>query len=647
MSAPYVAGPVDNQQSKESKLFTVPYTAVSITDGFLANYQQVNRTVSLAHGFNMLEKAGNFANLRIAAGLEEGKFCGYWFADSDVYKWLEAVGWELGRAADAELQAMADKAITLVEKAQQDDGYLDSYYQFALPGKHWTDLDHGHELYCAGHLIQAAVAWQRAVGNERLLAVTLRLVDHIYGLFGPGKREETCGHPEIEMALVELYRLTHNARHLELAQLFIDRRGTNKMRGHAGYGAVYQQDHLPVREAEEVVGHAVRQLYLTTGATDLYMETAENALLQAMHTLWDDMTQHKLYVTGGLGSRFDGESFGGPYELPSETGYCETCAAIASLMWNWRLLLITGERQYADLFEHTLYNGVLSSPGLEGASYLYVNPLQVQNGRYVRASVDTGTGESRLRPAWHNCACCPPNVMRTLSSLSHYLATGNAAGLQIHQFANAHLDLAMHNQSAKLAIETNYPWEGSIAITVQEGPAEPWQLALRLPRWCTQYAATLNGHAITPTLGENGYLLLERSWQPGDVLRLELHMEPLFLAPHPRIDAVRGCAALQRGPLIYCFESQDQPDGVELQDVQVMTEAALVDTAVSPFENMQLIEVSGQMSPIAWGDALYRPLTDIPPTDAMPVMLTAIPYFAWGNRGMKSMRVWLPLANSK
>lgn len=643
----YQAGPVDNQASKQSKLRTVPFTAVHLTKGFLASYQQVNRTVSLTHGFNMLEKAGNFANLRIAAGLAEGKFAGYRFADSDVYKWLEAVGWELGRTADANLQAMADQAITLVEQAQQSDGYLNSYYQFVLPEKRWTDLDHGHELYCAGHLIQAAVAWQRAVSDARLLDVALSLVEHIDDLFGPGKREETCGHPEIEMALVELYRLTHDARHLELAQLFIDRRGTNKMRGHAGYGAVYQQDHLPVREAQEVVGHAVRQLYLTTGATDLYMETAENALRQAMHTLWDDMTQRKLYVTGGIGSRFDGEAFGGPYELPSETGYCETCAAIASLMWNWRLLLITGERKYADLFEHTLYNGVLSSPGLEGASYLYVNPLQVQNGRYVRALVDTGTGDDRLRPAWHNCACCPPNVMRLLSSLSHYLATVDSAGVQIHQFASASLDFSLKDQPVKLVIETNYPWEGTIAIMVQEGPAEPWQLSLRLPRWCKGYTVALNGAPITPTLAANGYLQIAHPWQPNDVLRVDLQMEPLFLAPHPRIDAVRGCVALQRGPLLYCFESQDQPDGVELQDVQVMAEAEMVETAVPPFENMQLIQVSGQMNRVAWGDALYRSLTDLPATAADPVKLTAIPYFAWGNRGMKSMRVWLPLADKK
>lgn len=642
----YQAGPVDNRQSKESKLLTVPFTAVHLTNGFLASYQQINRSISLAHGFHMLEKAGNFANLSLAGEQAEGKFFGYRFADSDVYKWLEAVGWELGRATDADLQAMADKAITLVEQAQQSDGYLNSYYQFALPGKRWTDLDHGHELYCAGHLIQAAVAFQRAVSNGRLLAVALRFVDHIYALFGPGQREETCGHPEIEMALVELYRLTHDVRHLELAQLFIDRRGTNKMRGHAGYGAVYQQDHLPVREAQEVVGHAVRQLYLTTGATDLYMETAEPALRQAMHTLWDDMTQRKLYVTGGIGSRFDGEAFGGPYELPSETGYCETCAAIASLMWNWRLLLITGERKYADLFEHTLYNGVLSSPGLEGASYLYVNPLQVQNGRYVRATVDTGTREDRLRPAWHNCACCPPNVMRLLSSLGHYLATVDAAGVQIHQFATAHLDLRIHDQATKIAVATNYPWEGSIAATVQEGPAEPWQLSLRLPRWCQGHAVTLNGEPITPMLAANGYLQIERRWQPGDVLRLELHMEPLFLAPHPRIDAVRGCVALQCGPLLYCFESQDQPDGVELSEVQVVAEAEMVETAVPPFENMQLIRVSGQMNRAAWGDALYRPLANLPTTAADPVNLTAIPYFAWGNRGMKSMRVWLPLANT-
>jgi uncharacterized protein len=641
------AGPVDNRHSQQSVLYTLPQTAVHITSGFWANYQTINRTVSLPHGFAMLEQAGNLRNLRIAAGSAEGDFAGYWFADSDVYKWLEAAGWELGRAPDAALQAMADEAIVLVEKAQQADGYLDSYFQIAAPEKRWTDLDHGHELYCAGHLIQAAIAFQRALGDDRLLVVTLKFVDHIIEMFGANGRDETCGHPEIEMALVELYRLAGDNRHLDLAQRFIDRRGRNKMRGHAGYGAVYQQDHVPVREAVEVAGHAVRQLYLTTGVADLYMERGEPALMEAMLTLWTDMTERKLYVTGGVGSRFDGEAFGGPYELPSDTCYGETCAAIASLMWNWRLLLITGNGRYADLFERTLYNGVLSSPGLEGASYLYVNPLQVRDGRYVRASADTGTGtgaEAR-RPAWHHCACCPPNVMRLFSSLGHYLATVNKTGVQIHQYAAAQLALKVQGEPVQIDVETDYPWHGLVKLTIVEYTASPWSLSLRVPAWCKQVTLSLNGVEITPPVDDNGYLTLARIWQTGDVLRLKLSLEPVFMAANPRIDALRGCVALQCGPLIYCFESHDQPEGVDLLDVQVMTDEPLTETAVSLLGGIVSINVPGQVNTAVWQDALYRPLAALTSLESQPVQLTAIPYFAWGNRGMHSMRVWVPFSD--
>ncbi|MCB8985162.1 MAG: glycoside hydrolase family 127 protein [Ardenticatenaceae bacterium] len=638
------AGPVDNQHSKQSVLFTLPYTAVHITGGFWAGYQQTNRDVSLVHGFAMLEEAGNLRNMRIAAGLEIGEFAGYLFADSDIYKWLEAVGWELGRRADAALQKMADETITLIEQTQRDDGYLDSYFQIAAPQKRWTDLDHGHELYCAGHLIQAAIAWQRAVDDARLLRVALKFVDHIEALFGRNGRAETCGHPEIETALVELYRLTGDKRHLELAQLFIDRRGRNTMRGHAGYGAVYQQDHVPVREAVEVAGHAVRQLYLTTGVTDLYMESGEQALLDALHCLWADMTERKLFLTGGVGSRFDGEAFGGPYELPSDTCYCETCAAIASLMWNWRMLLVTGQRQYADLFERTLYNGVLSSPGLDGACYLYVNPLQVRNGRYVRASADTGTGEERLRPAWHNCACCPPNVMRLLASLSHYLATVNATGIQIHQFAAAQLAFAVQGEPAQIHMQTDYPWDGRVSLTVTESGALPWSLSLRIPEWCAAAAVSLNGRDIPSPLAANGYLTVTRSWQAGDVLQLDLPLEPTFTVPNPRIDALRGCVALQRGPLVYCFESRDQPDEVNLLDVQLLTEEPLSVTAVSLLGGIRTISVPGRMITSDWQNSLYRPLTKPTQMTSRQVQLTAVPYFAWGNRGMESMRVWVPQA---
>jgi len=636
------AGPVDNSKSVRSTLRALPYHAAQITGGFWANTQQVNRSVSLPHGFAMLEQAGNFRNLRMASGQEEGAFSGYWFADSDVYKWLEAVGWELGRAPDGTLQEMAAAAVALVEAAQQADGYLNSYFQTAASGKRWTDLDHGHELYCAGHLIQAAVAWYRAVGDDRLLTISLRFVDHIYELFGPAGRAETCGHPEIETALVELFRVTGDQRHLDLAQLFIDRRGRNTMRGHAGYGPVYQQDHVPVRQATEVAGHAVRQLYLTTGATDLYMERGEQALLDAMNTLWADMAERKLYVTGGVGSRFDGEAFGGPYELPADTCYCETCAAIASLMWNWRLSLITGQGRYADLFERTLYNGVLSSPGLEGASYLYVNPLHVRGGRYVRASADTGTGAEQMRPAWHSCACCPPNVMRVFASLGHYMATTNDFGVQIHQYAAAHLDLRVNGESVAIDVETDYPWDGQLSLKVRECPAAPWALSLRVPGWCRQATVSVNGNELAPSINENGYLVLERSWRPADELVLTLHMKPEYIAPHPRIDAIRGCVAVQRGPLVYCFESHDQPAGVDLLDVKVVSNEPLSVEPVAILGGVKAVYVTGQATTAKWGGSLYQPLEEVAEAESRRVQLVAMPYFTWGNRGMQSMRVWVP-----
>ena len=639
-------GPVDNTSSSRSLLRTLPLAAAQIAGGFWAQQQQRNRDISLAHGFAMLEATNTLRNLRIAAGTATGTFSGFWFADSDVYKWLEAVAWEMGRAPDEQLLAMADEAIAVVEAAQMADGYLDSYFQIAKPEGKWADLDHGHELYCAGHLIQAAVAFHRALGDDRLLTVTMRLVDHIYDLLGPGKREGTCGHPEIEMALVELYRDTRDTRHLTLAQLFIDRRGRKTMSGHAGYGPIYQQDHVPVREATEVAGHAVRQLYLTTGVTDLYMETGEEALLSAMHTLWQDMTGSKLYITGGIGSRFDGESFGGPYELPSDTCYCETCAAIASLQWNWRMLLVTGERRYADLFERTLHNGVLPSPGMEGASYLYVNPLHVRGGRYVRASTDTNTVEKATRPAWHNCACCPPNVMRLYSSLSHYLATANEAGVQVHQYATARLDLTLHGQPLALEMETNYPWDGEIALRVAESGAQtPWRLSLRVPEWCRGWSLMLNGETVPAQAAGNGYLEVERVWQAGDTVTLAMEMAPEFVAPHPRVDAIRGCVALQCGPIIYCFESHDQPAGVELLDAQVETSVPPFAARSDLFGGVPVLRVQGRMVPATgWQDTLYRSQTAVTPAKAQSVTLTAIPYFAWGNRGMESMRVWIPAA---
>ena len=379
---------------------------------------------------------------------------------------------------------MADEVIRLVAAAQQSDGYLNSYYQVVEPDHHWGDLDHGHELYCAGHLMQAAIAFQRATGDTRLLDVARRLADHIDTVFGPDKRQGACGHPEVEMALVELYRCTQDRRYLRLAQFFIDQRGQRKMRGFRANGPEYHQDHVPVREVQAAAGHAVRQMYLAAGVSDVCLETGEPALAEAMQRLWHDIASTKLYITGGVGARFDGEAFGEPYELPSDQCYCETCAAIGSLMWNWRLLLLTGESRHADLIERTLYNGILSSPSLDGEHYFYVNPLMMRNSGQMRmSSTPLDSRVFSVRPEWHYVACCPPNVMRLFASLGHYLATYDHNGIQIHQYTNADIAAELGaGGNVALKMTTDYPWNGAIRLTITETNARRLDIALAHPR---------------------------------------------------------------------------------------------------------------------------------------------------------------------
>lgn len=644
------SGPVDNSRSANSVFRVLATGAVRFTDGFWAGRQTTNHRISLKHGFAMLNKAGNLHNLRMAAGLAAGEYRGMVFADETIYKWLEALAWELGRAPDAELQALADEAIALVEAAQQADGYLNSYYQVVEPGARWSDLDFGHELYCAGHLIQAAIAFARGPGDERLLKVVLRLVDHIDSVFGPGKREEACGHPEIEMALVELSRLTGQDRWLRLAQFFVDQRGKRKMRGWGANGPEYHQDHVAVRAADAVAGHAVRQAYLATAVADLYMETGEQALLAASHRLWNDMTGGKLYLTGGVGSRYDGEAFGESFELPSDQCYCETCAAIGSFFWNWRLLLVDGDGRYADLMERELYNGILSSPGLSGDVFFYVNPLMLRNGRYVRLSANQPEGhEISGRPAWHFVACCPPNVMRLLASLPHYFATGNETGIQIHQYST--MSVAHHPaEQPRIAfrVTTGYPWDGRVTIAIEESSEKPWRLALRIPGWCRSFGLNVNGREGYDSL-QKGYAGVERIWKAGDVVELELAMPPFLVEADPRIDSTRGCLAIQRGPIVYCLEEHDQEPGVDLLDVEIDPLAELA-ARWQPelLGGVTIVDAAGQpMDRAGWVEGeLYRPLvlrTAQRPAERR-LKLRAIPYFAWANRGLKSMRVWIPRA---
>jgi DUF1680 family protein len=637
MTAKATAGPVETAQSPGAVLKTLDLRAVTFDDGLWARRQAVNRAAALPHGLRMLETAGNLDNLRIAAGRKTGRFRGRPFMDSDVYKWLEAAAFEIARAPSDGLRASSETLIELVAAAQGDDGYVNSYYTVAEPGRRWTDLAHGHELYCAGHLIQAAVAYRRAIGDDRLLAVARRFVDCIHAVFGPDRRATTDGHAEIEMALVELYRETGERRHLDLAAFFLDQRGRGRIGQNRYNSPAAFQDRVPVREATTVEGHAVRALYLTTGAADLYLETGETPLLETLSRQWQDMVEGKLYVTGGVGARHLAESFGQPYELPSDLAYGETCGGIASIMWSWRMLLATGHARYADLIERTLYNAVLAGVSLTGEEYFYVNPL-ASNGEAEHLH----RGGCR-RKAWHFVACCPPNVMRLLASLGHYVATGDASGLQIHQYAAAHVVAP----SVALRMETAYPWDGRVRLTLEETNAGPWTLALRVPGWCTGASVRVNGRETANSATPSGYLCVERAWARGDVVELDLPMHARCVEAHPWIESTRGCVAIERGPLVYCIEQADHPE-TRIADLEIDT-AVPLQSAWEPdtLDGVTVIRARGwEVDTSAWRHRLYRPLGSAPPAPRRPVALNAIPYYAWANREPGAMRVWIPRAEN-
>jgi len=623
---------VSTKTSSHARWQALPLKHISVSDGFWAQRQATNRNVSIRHGYRKLEEFGNFHNLRLAAHLTEGDYRGPVFMDSDVYKWLEAVGYALADAPDAELEAMAGQAIDLLAAAQAEDGYLNSYWQAVKPDERWMDLDHGHELYAAGHLFEAAVAFHRATGDARLLRIARRFADCIASTFGPGRRAGTPGHPEIELALVELYRETGERRYLDLAGFFVDQRGQARLRGYGRYGPEYHQDHIPVREATEVVGHAVRQLYLTAGVTDLYLETGEGALLAAMERLWADMATRKTHLTAGFGARFTGESFGDAYELPSDRCYCETCASIAGMMWNWRMLLATGAARYADLLERSLYNGFLSGVSLDGTRYFYVNPLQSQGGIE--------------RPEWYGCACCPPNVMRQIALVGHYAASVDGGGIQVHQYMPLVIDAEMPDgPRAVLRVETDYPWRGQVKVTVEQADGSLWALSLRVPGWCQGARLQVNGEVSGTTPVPGSYIAVERNWRAGDGVELDLPLEPRLTQAHPRVDAIRCSLAIERGPLVYCLEEADQEAGVNLLDVRLNPTAPLREAWRGDLlGGVMTIETRGTVvNTDDWKGHLYHPATrgELPQRETT---LTAVPYYAWANRGAGAMRVWIPVS---
>jgi uncharacterized protein len=620
--------------------------------GFWAARQEVNARVGIPQGPFLLESAGNLHDLRLAAGRASGEFRGdFPFMDSDVYKWLEAASWQLARLhPDApEARRLADdveRVIGLVADAQEADCYLNSWFQAGRGAGRYSDLRWGHELYCAGHLIQAAVAHHRATGRDRLLDVARRFADHIDSVFGPpgsGKPIDGIdGHPEVETALVELHRETGERRYLELAGYFVDRHGHGLLGGEA-----YCQDRVPVREARNVEGHAVRQLYLLAAVADLATETGDDEMRAAGERVWFAMAATKTHLTGGLGAHHDKEDFGDPYELPTERAYCETCAAIASIQWSWRMALLTGDVRYSDLIERTLFNGFLAGVSLDGESWLYVNPLQVRDGH-----ADPGGDQSARRTRWFRCACCPPNVMRLMASLEHYLSSTDGRGIQLHQYAGGTFRGDVSGAPVAVSAHTDYPWHGRITVTIEETPAEqPWTLSLRIPQWCTGFTVQSADRTDNETTfpDDDGWLRLTHTWRPGERVVLELDLEPRLTRADPRVDAVRGCVAIERGPLVYCLEQVDHPGG-GLDDLVIDTSRP-VTAKHRPdlLGGVTTVLASGYRRAIAadgWWPYPSRPGDgtegETRATTSGPLELTAVPYYAWANRRDGSMRVWLP-----
>ncbi len=597
--------------------------------GLLGAWQERNARSTLPHCLEQLERAGALANLRRAPG-DGQRHVGMWFSDSDVYKTLEATAWQLARQPDdPRLVAFHESVGALLAQVQDTDGYLNSYYQHDHPDKRWQDLRDSHELYCAGHLIQAAVAAERAGVGGKLIGVAERFADLIVDRFGPDGTEAVCGHPEIETALVELFRLTGRGAYLDLAARFVDRRGRGLLQP-GDFGAAYLLDHTPVRQAREFTGHAVRQVYLLAGVVDVATETGDAELLAAAERLWESAYRAKTYLTGAHGSRHRDEAIGDPYELPADRAYAETCAAIGSFQWNWRMLLATGRHRYADELERVLYNAIGGSTALDGRHFFYSNPLHLRTGH------DGSEDAPSERLPWYTCACCPPNLARLMASLQAYAATADEDGVQIHLYAAG----TVHTGQHRIEVETDYPWDGRIDLTVRSDSARPWTLALRVPGWCASPALAIDG-ADVPARPEDGYLRLTREWHGTTRVALRLAMPVRTLEAHHRVDAVRGCVAVTRGPLVFSLEQADLPSGVVLEDVELdpATPVTVVEhEAGSPIP--VTLQAHGSVRDAGDMD-LYRDRTR-GPGESAPVPVTLVPYFLWGNRSPGAMRVWIP-----
>ena len=643
----------------DDRLFTspLPLRSVRITDGFWGGYQRRVLDKVIPYQWEALndrvpgaDKSGCIRNFEIAAGCAEGEHFGWVFQDSDLAKWLEAVAYALTLRPDPTLEKTADDAIALVCAAQQPDGYLDTYYIINGLDKRFTNLMDAHELYCFGHMTEAAVAYYQATGKDALLRAMCRYADCIDRCIGPeeGKLHGYPGHEVAEMALVRLYGVTKDEKHLRLAKYFIDQRGQEPLYFDAerrlhGNRFYWENSHLrfqyyqagrPVRAQKDAEGHAVRAAYLMSGVADVARETGDETLYETAEALWQSVTRRRMYITGAIGSSHSGESFTFDYDLPNDTVYGETCAAIGLVFFARRMLQIRPRAEYADVLERALYNGVISGMSLDGTRFFYVNPLEVlpeacekdENKRHVRPE----------RQKWFGCACCPPNLARLVASVGQYAMTANEGTLYIHLYVGTETDVCLNGQPLSLRLDAGLPWRGDIRLTVLSGGARG-TIALRVPGWCPAYRLAVNG-APAETPAADGYLLLSRDWQAGDEVTLDFDLPVTRLAAHPRVREDIGRVAVTRGPLVYCLEEAD--NGKDLHLLRLPRSAAFrVRWEPGLLGGVNVLSAEGLRESAAWpADALYAPAGA---ADQKPQALVFVPYYAWANRGAGEMAVWV------
>ena len=613
--------------------------AVTITGGLLGDWRQRNREATVPHVIAQLREAGNVENLSRLLARDPGPYQGrYPFLDTDLYKTLEGLAYELAVGEDVVIREFYEQVVTLLAAVQAEDGYLNSRFQDPESDKApWSDLAWGHELYNLGHLVQAAVAAHRQLGDDRLLRVATRFADLVVARFGEDGEAAVCGHPEVEMALVELYRVTGDDRYLRQARLFVDRRGRRTVQ-HKVFPPEYLQDHVPFREMPSVVGHAVRMVYLAAGAADVWLETGDETLAPALTRLWEDLSTRKLYITGGLGSRHSDEAIGDGYELPSERAYAETCAAIGTMQWAWRMFLGTGAADYLDVLETVLYNAYAVGLSAAGTAFFYDNPLQRRADHDQRSGAEVD-GEP-LRRSWFGCPCCPPNVVRWTSQLGDYLAAETEDALYLANYADA----TIAGTDVEITVATDYPWDDAIRIRVDRAPDRdaPYAFKLRVPGWAAgARVVDAHGEPVPCRQDEPGWLIVSRRWRAGDELTLTLPMRVRAHGSHPYLDSTRGALAIARGPLIYAVEQVDCAADIDDLTVDPHDVArATVRPGPATLPRSLAVEVAGRVSaPPA--DELYPelPQEDQAPGDPLPV--TFVPYFLWGNRGPGPMRVWI------